>query len=304
MPRWDGVEDMREAIMPNETQTAETSDVERLTAWFADVAEIMARLDHPDLGGVLDAALARLVSFDLSVMFAYPAGEKPLYLFDGFRAHDPGEALNAYLNGAYLLDPFYTACARRSPPGLYRMRDLAPDEFFASDYVNSWEVHPCISMQSGSLAEEIGYLVELPNGVMLTYSLMRSNGSPAFSDAEFAHLRRVEPVVRQALRHHLRDLRLPSGEADAPRPEDLREAGSDVLERAFQDFGADTLSVRERMVVQMILRGHSALSIATTLDIAEGTVKNHRKNIYSKLSIASQQELFSKFITSAIRGND
>jgi len=53
----------------------------------------------------------------------------------------------------------------------------------------------------------------------------------------------------------------------------------------------------------MILRGHSALSIATTLDIAEGTVKNHRKSIYSKLSIASQQELFTKFITSVIRGN-
>ncbi len=50
------------------------------------------------------------------------------------------------------------------------------------------------------------------------------------------------------------------------------------------------------MVTQLILRGHSTHSVSALLGIAEGTVKNHRKSIYAKLNIASQQELFSLFL--------
>jgi DNA-binding NarL/FixJ family response regulator len=73
------------------------------------------------------------------------------------------------------------------------------------------------------------------------------------------------------------------------------------MELAFERFGQDTLSPREQMVVQLILRGHSAHSIARSLEIAEGTVKNHRKSIYAKLGISSQQELFSRFIRSMLQ---
>ena len=38
------------------------------------------------------------------------------------------------------------------------------------------------------------------------------------------------------------------------------------------------------------------LSTKSTLDIAEGTVKNHRKSIYAKLGISSRRELFTQFV--------
>jgi hypothetical protein len=47
-----------------------------------------------------------------------------------------------------------------------------------------------------------------------------------------------------------------------------------------------------------VLRGHSSDSISQQLGIAQGTVKIHRKNIYNKLKISSQSELFSLFISS------
>jgi hypothetical protein len=46
----------------------------------------------------------------------------------------------------------------------------------------------------------------------------------------------------------------------------------------------------------MILQGHSTQSIALHLDIAPGTVKIHRKNIYRKMQISTQAELFSVFM--------
>ena len=49
-------------------------------------------------------------------------------------------------------------------------------------------------------------------------------------------------------------------------------------------------------ITSLILRGHSTMSIAERLGIVEGTVKIHRKNIYHKLGISSQAELFGTFI--------
>jgi DNA-binding CsgD family transcriptional regulator len=260
--------------------------------WHRDLGRVIAALDVPELPLLLDAALKRVAPFDLSIIVAYPHEALPILLHDGIRGHEPGEALTAYLNGTYLLDPFYTACSRRVAPGLYRMRELAPDAFFEGDYVQSWEVHPCISMESGSLAEEIGYLVPLAGGFMASYSLMRRNGNPPFSGAELARLRRVEPVVREVVVRHWRGLPAPRPSASRPEARDEGER----LERAFELFGAGVLSPREQMVVQLILRGHSTLSIAQTLRIAEGTVKNHRKSIHTKLAISSQRELFVRFV--------
>ncbi len=47
----------------------------------------------------------------------------------------------------------------------------------------------------------------------------------------------------------------------------------------------------------MVLRGHSSDSIGRHFGITTGTVKVHRKNIYAKLGISSQSELFSLFIS-------
>ncbi len=62
------------------------------------------------------------------------------------------------------------------------------------------------------------------------------------------------------------------------------------------------MTPREREVVEHTLRGHSADAIGKLLGISPGTVRIHRKNIYSKLRINSQGELFSAFI-SAITEN-
>ena len=46
----------------------------------------------------------------------------------------------------------------------------------------------------------------------------------------------------------------------------------------------------------MILQGHSTRSLAHHLDISPGTVKIHRKNMYRKLNISTQAELFAAYL--------
>ena len=68
------------------------------------------------------------------------------------------------------------------------------------------------------------------------------------------------------------------------------------LTECFENFGEDSLTQREREITHLLLRGHSSKSIARELGIAPGTVMVHKRNLFSKLGITSQYELFSRFI--------
>jgi len=59
---------------------------------------------------------------------------------------------------------------------------------------------------------------------------------------------------------------------------------------------AERLTLQQRNIVPLILRGRSNASIGETIGISEGTVRFHRKNIYRRLAISSQAELFRMFI--------
>lgn len=263
--------------------------VDALVARESDtIAAVIGRIGTPDLPLALDELLKSVADFDLTVIFGYPYGECPRLLHNGYGAHATRAALDAYLRGAYLLDPFYTASVHGHPPGLWRMRELAPDDFFHSDFYGASEVHPCISLEPGSLVEEIGFLVPLPCGFTAAYSLMRKTGQPPFDEGEMSRLRALEPIVRATLRSHWRQL-------DCGAPANPLDG---ALEAAFAQFAQDHLTYQQRRIVQLILRGHSTLSISTIIGTTEGTVKIHRKNIYRRLGISSQSELFSRFIKS------
>lgn len=267
-------------------------ELEDWARWNRDIADILEHIDADDVLGRLDSAIRLVVPYDISVAFAYPVDRAPVLLFDGLKNVAPRSALDAYLRGTYVLDPFYLACSNQILPGLYRMATLAPDKFFDSEYFLTPAVHPCISMESGSLAEEIGFFIPLKAGFMATYSLMRSHGGAVFSGDEFARLNTIEPMVRLALSQHWRFV---TGDPETPSRR-VWSIHGEAMEEAFERFAADRLTTRQRLIVQLILRGHSNLSISLRLGITEGTAKIHRKAIYDRLDISSQSELFSMFI--------
>lgn len=58
------------------------------------------------------------------------------------------------------------------------------------------------------------------------------------------------------------------------------------------------LTARERELVSLVLAGHPTSAIAERLSITPGTVKNHRRNIYQKLEITTEREMFLQYIDS------
>ena len=236
--------------------------------WHDQVARIISAegtLGYPD---VLVRALRHIVPFDYSVSFAYRGLERPVCTFDTFTSQERIVFVTDYLEGPYLLDPFYQIYADRIEPGLYRIRDIAPDRFYHSEYYRTY-------YRRTGLAEEIGFLITLPHDMMLVISLMRAGTSTPFSDRDINKLRRMEPIIHASAARHWRNLGHSNHEErnshTEPPVTDLNIA------RAFDNFGEGILTPREREVVRMVLRGHSSNSIGRQFEISTGTVKIHRK---------------------------
>lgn len=229
------------------------------------------------------ADLLRLaVPYSYTVVFGYRGAARPLDLFDDFPDEKRNIFVTDYLEGPYLLDPFFLAANRAVAPGLYRMRSLAPDRFFQGEYYRNYYA------QTG-LAEEVGFFIDIAPSCMIVVSLMRAE--KVFSSREMGALRELVPVVIAATRRHWAGLENPSSSKRPPAAGDETK-----VEMSFAAFGRDVLTAREREIVEHTLKGHSAEAIGTLLGIASGTVRIHRRNVYAKLRISSQGELFSRFI--------
>lgn len=253
--------------------------------WHEGLAAALGALETQHFARALVRALGAVATFDYSVIFAYRGAERPLDLFDNFSAERRDVFVTAYQAGPYLLDPFYHAARDRVPAGLYRLRDLAPDRFYQCEYYLSYYA------QTG-LAEEIGFFLAPSPDVTVVLSLMRTGQRTAFTRPEMARLKAVAPVVTAAAARNWRHL----GRTE-PRGEAALHSDAD-LAKVFNAAGRRRLTRRECEVGALVLRGHSSEAIARLLRIAPGTVKIHRKNIYAKLGIASQAELFSLFLSS------
>lgn len=253
---------------------------------WAIAAEVLAALNSPILPRTLAELLRQVAPFSYTVMFGYRGADQPIDLYDDFPPGKRKIFVTDYQAGPYMLDPFFLAASRSVAPGLYRLRDLAPDRFYQGEYFRSYYV------QTG-LAEEIAYFVTLPDQSTLTLSLMRAE--KPFSQKEFATLAAVFPFVAATARRHWPGL-----------DQTLDKSGRSLRRQQGQmtydlgSFGLGLLTPREREVAEFTLKGHSAESAGQIMGIAAGTVRIHRRNIYSKLNINSQGELFSRFLSTLV----
>jgi DNA-binding CsgD family transcriptional regulator len=272
-------------------ESAEGSSGRKLLSqpeWYAALGELLSHVGNPDFPGMLADAVRRLTSFDYTVSFAYNGPGIPVCLHHTFGPKQFDIHVREYEIGPYLLDPFYKASANGIRSGIYRLADLAPDQFYKSEYYKSYYV------QTGPVDEIAFFTPGKENWVIVT-SLMRSPSHAAFSAHDLRILRTVEPMLRRIVEAHWRsDERLKA----ASPVEDEKEVLRRTVQDALRKLGMPALTKRELEVVGLVLEGHSSESISNLLGISAGTVRIHRKNIYAKMRISSQRELFAIFIRS------
>jgi len=257
------------------------SNTEVLFAAMADATRCLG-------GDLFSAALIKMirtqVPVDSMAAVGFPEQARPLFLSEETRQDvftKEGDLAN-YVGGAYLLDPFYRATLEQAPSGFYRLKDIAPDNFYDSEYFRQY-------YQFSNLTDEVGYLLAREGGAYLHLSLARIE--PYTSD-ELKLLEWMTPWLLVMVERQWQN------SLSRPELSSLEVTMHGQLSKAFENFGRSVLTDRECEVAHLILHGHSTKSMASKLDISVETIKVHRRNLYSKLDISSQPELFSLFLSS------
>lgn len=264
-----------------EQQKSPTRSLFARGEWHAAVGRIIASDDDESLADALIDAVGLAVTHEGTCLLAFHRNARPEVLHHTLEPAGQAHYLDRYLAGPYLLDPLYQLALRPRKSGLCRFREELPDRFRSSEYYRQY-------CERTHLLDEMDFLADVSERTTLVLVVARR--TRMFTKPELKRLETIEPAV-QASMHRIWSL-WEGRRGDA--------AGNDLVHRrlirCFERFGEHVLTERERQVSQLLLRGHSSKSIARELDIAPGTVMVHKRNLFGKLNVSSQYELFSLLI--------
>ncbi|WP_148252716.1 helix-turn-helix transcriptional regulator [Aidingimonas lacisalsi] len=248
--------------------------------WHHSLARLIQGASSPGFPAMLEKILRECVGFDSILIHTYQGQRHPLLIHDDYPPQRREQGIERYLSEAYLLDPFFSAVREGLEQGAHRLRELAPDRFEASDYYHYY-------YHALGLTEEVGIFARTAADTVIVVSLGYHRDGTCLTRRHLQALRHIAPVIEVLLAefwkwqgHAFQD------ELDAQAP----------VEQAFDSFGRESLTDREREIVRLLLAGHSTKSAAKALAISDGTVKVHRKHIYQRLAITSQSQLFRRFL--------
>lgn len=247
--------------------------------WLDRLAETISAIATNGFAEKLCEWLRGSCGFDNVAIVAFFQDRRPEVFFARATEERVFERIDSdYVGGAYLLDPFYNLHKEVAPEGLYRLADVAPDQFHRNEYFATY-------YRRTTLVDELAFLAHPAPGVSITVCIGRDATTAAkFSARDLSTTRQMASIVNALVAMNWRDLR--SGDATAHKNivEILRN-------RLLEDQGV-ALSPRQSEVAFLILQGHSSTSIGLNLGISPQTVKVIRKQLYKKCRITSQGELY------------
>lgn len=242
---------------------------------LSPLAPLVAAVRQGRLLEVLDPALRALFPGVAYALFLFRPGCPPSCLLDNLAETRRTQVLDPYLGGMYLLDPLYHHASRGPREGLASLSEIMPEGFRQSDYYRHY-------YKGIALHDEFMLCCNLPDAVLVLSMGCYEGPGPRRLRAQLASL---QPLLTAFLVEGLGPLNLAREQGAAP------ELLGDLE-------GSEALSPREQQVAQLILRGFAGKAIARQLGISPETVKIHRRHLYRKLGVASQAELFSRFLHS------
>jgi len=249
---------------------------------YAPIAELVSNRSAAQSAAAMSELVGQTAPHEGTCLLAFHRDRTPEVLHHTLEPEGATHYLDRYLAGPYLLDPLFQLAQQTFKPGFCRYRDATPDRFRSSEYYRQY-------CEQTHLIDEVDYIVDSDGGTTLAFVIGRR--TRRFSQAEVQRLKDLTATVHAAMgnvwSHHQQS---EDANAESVRSTHLR------LTRCFDNFGADVLTDRERQITQLLLRGHSTKSIARELEIAPGTVMVHKRNLFAKLDISSQYQLFSRFI--------
>ncbi|MFT4636002.1 MAG: DNA-binding CsgD family transcriptional regulator [Arenicella sp.] len=264
----------------NSPAKVSVNDSSYLLNWPDLVAPLIESINTDCFAAAFFDSINRIAPLDSALILLFRADQEPVVLYDRLHPSEESSFYDVYLGGAYLLSPLYRRF-QGLPSGFYRLGALENQNFEKSDFGTAY------FNQSG-LCDDANFLQKLDDDTAIIASFGRQQLQLPFTDQELQHLHVASPVYLSALNRqwgagNLPELANPSASARS----------HNQLKSSLNNFGNTVLTAREQMVLQLMLAGKPSKTSARELNISVDTERGHRKNIYSKLKVTSQAQLFS-----------
>lgn len=239
----------------------------------AALQQIIGAIGDPGFAATASRAVREFMGFELAAMILHRTHATAAVLFDDLGATGFGPGLDNYVRVTHRINPML---ARGPVAGACRARDFRARQLDIRDDIRD---HLVLTDEEElgfrtvgwpPRLEEVGLYFRTGDGTV-ELSLYRERGISLATAGKMRALAALRIPLAAAFERHctLRPRQLP------PRRIDRR------------------LSQREREVCDLMLGGCSSTAIALRLGITAHTVKDHRKQVFRKLGVASLAELFA-----------
>ncbi|WP_448652207.1 response regulator transcription factor [Pseudomonas fluorescens] len=244
-------------------------------AWHRSAGKLIMELNRPAFWSSLVRVLREYVQIDNWVVLVFSDHQVNVVCVTEVADAEEVDALTErYVKGLYLLDPFYIANRENPQSGFFHLSDIAPEHFLTTEYYHQYFAQ-YVSV------DEVQYNVQLDADRTLCISF---GSNVRFSPEQIITLDIIKPWVMALMQQRMCfeiDV-----EKNLSEPPPWSEA---IIQLGTQ------ITTREKDVLKLLLSGFSNKEIAGKLFLSTETVKVHRRNIYNKLNIKSQSELFARF---------
>ncbi len=261
-------------------------------SWTVELAELLENASVERVWNYVLDVLHENFRISSLIVILYSGDTMPDVKFARAMDDPEGKRIAAYLQGAYLLDPFFAEIQKSRVSGCYTLAQFAPDGFRDGQYYNDF-------FTKHGLEDEVNLLFPLDPEQTVAISLGRSLGSRPFGTRALSFLTSVSPFLRRLIDRLLTDESQVVQQLDRR----VRAIAHARLKRALENAGKSLLSPREKDVLDYVLRGFSAKATARHLEVAPGTVRLHRHNLYAKLGVTSHSELFAMVLDALVAFN-
>jgi len=264
-------------------ESLSASDLDRLAICSTAAARLIDALRADNGFDALCAELSALCEFQNFIVFMFREGAKPLLFQTNLGLPWLNERMSSYINGLYTIDPFHR-CTIDGKTGLFRMRDIMPESFLESEYFKYF-------YRFTSVYDELRYVVQVHQKLSVHVFIEREGRGNGFAKKDLKLFEALQPFVTSFILVHVAWLEEKSGNRES-------SVISFDLRTKIKELRPGTLTTREIDTVELMLKGYSTKSMARVLQIDDGTVANHKRNIYAKLNVHSQAQLFDLFLRS------
>ena len=175
--------------------TPGTPPMQQLAVFSEELANLIPAIGCGEFPALLIGMIKRLVPVSDATIVVYPGTDLPVIDYFEVPESSGRSALDIFVKGAFLLDPYYLAATRDQKFGLFGIRELSPAGFKDSEYYRTW-------YRDSNYEDECGYLIPITGEGFVNISLGRTGSHSIFTPDQITVLESIRPTVEVVCQAH------------------------------------------------------------------------------------------------------